>query len=161
MLFSVKYQQYNSVMNNSRCFPEITTKLDRKFHCPREISHLYFLTSFGPVYSSANRNNENDEPKSRRKVEVVRFVLECDESTLSRMIEFIPAPIVPWMVGAAGIYVENPGTNKSIKCADFRGKDKRAAAITINQTSLELSNTSFAMGSAKNVLVYRTLKTYI
>lgn len=81
-------------------------------------------------------------------MEDFRFALERDGSTLSRVIEFIPVfhcAVNGWLGIPIGIAV----TNKSIKQLDFgKERDKRAAAITINQSLLELSNAPFSVGSA-------------
>jgi len=145
-------------MYSSRYFSKITIKLDRRFYCLTElILRLYFLivqVSFWLIYLF--RNNENNEPKSRRKMKAIRFALERADSTLSRMIEFIFAPHCA--VDGWRCYIRGKTWDKQkYQASRLRAaKDKRAAAITINQSLLELSNTPFAMGSAKNILVYRT-----
>jgi len=90
-------------------------------------------------------------------MKAVRFALERAVSTLSRMIEFILVPHCA-VNGCWRCYIRGKTWDKQkYQTSRFRAaKDKRTAAITINQSLLELSNTPFAMGSAKNILISRT-----
>ena len=138
-------------------------KIDRKSNRIKNQSFVFIFSayaSFWSIHSSENRiQTTRIMSRNGEKWKFFSLLLYATNRHYRGWSNLFLPHIVLWMVGVVG--ARKPGTNKSIKLVDFEAKDKRVTTITINQSLLELSNTPFAMGSSKNILVRRTRKTHM